>query len=97
MFCTNCGQPNDDAAKFCTSCGNRLVSEPGQGRVYEQAQEPQSWECSFCGSLNDADCIFCTFCGQRFAAGDTDEWNMAGGGDIVPVGVRAAGGSRIGA
>lgn len=78
MFCTNCGQPNDDAAKFCTSCGNRLVSEPGQGRVYEQAQEPQSWECSFCGSLNDADCIFCTFCGQRFAAGDTDEWNMAG-------------------
>lgn len=24
MFCTHCGKPNDDSAKFCTSCGAKL-------------------------------------------------------------------------
>lgn len=27
MYCTNCGQKNQDVAKFCFSCGNQLYSE----------------------------------------------------------------------
>lgn len=77
MFCTNCGQPNDDTAKFCINCGNRLV--PESGPAYERAQEPQSWECSFCRSLNDADCVFCTYCGQRrHIVDDAEEPDTAG-------------------
>lgn len=77
MFCTNCGQSNDDTAKFCINCGNRLV--PESGPAYERAQEPQSWECSFCRSLNDADCVFCTYCGQRrHIVDDAEEPDTAG-------------------
>ncbi|HEX6362862.1 MAG TPA: zinc ribbon domain-containing protein [Albitalea sp.] len=30
MFCSRCGSPNDDGAKFCQKCGNALTpAEPG--------------------------------------------------------------------
>jgi pSer/pThr/pTyr-binding forkhead associated (FHA) protein len=28
-FCTNCGKANPEDARFCSNCGNRLVTEPG--------------------------------------------------------------------
>jgi hypothetical protein len=31
MFCPNCGKPNGDGGKFCTSCGALLVDNQSQG------------------------------------------------------------------
>ena len=39
MFCRFCGQPNDDNAKFCSSCGSNLeesVSVQGQPNLEAQ-------------------------------------------------------------
>lgn len=38
MFCTQCGSKNASESKFCTNCGNPLVSVPvqpdaGQARI----------------------------------------------------------------
>lgn len=56
-YCTNCGAPNDEGTKFCTSCGNKLpeiapqpapqqpvyAQQPVQQPVYAQqpVQQPQ--------------------------------------------------------
>ena len=48
--CSNCGEPLDDDALFCTSCGTKQE----EGR-----------RCIHCGALIDADSIFCTSCGGR--------------------------------
>jgi pSer/pThr/pTyr-binding forkhead associated (FHA) protein len=29
MFCTNCGHGNPEGARFCASCGQALVADPG--------------------------------------------------------------------
>jgi len=45
-FCTNCGNPLEDAAKFCASCGEQTVSAPPVNQVQPtwqpqpQAQQP---------------------------------------------------------
>ena len=45
-YCTNCGAPNEEGTKFCTSCGNKLpevAPQPAPQPVYAQqpVQQPQ--------------------------------------------------------
>ena len=39
MYCKNCGYKNTDDAKFCESCGSKLISENG---VIEQTETTYS-------------------------------------------------------
>ena len=44
MFCTNCGMPVPDGAKFCTNCGN-LIDEPSSKPSGEMSPEKsQAWQ-----------------------------------------------------
>lgn len=35
MFCKFCGKPNEDGAKYCSSCGNDMEAEVAQNPVTE--------------------------------------------------------------
>lgn len=39
-YCTNCGSPIEEGAKFCTNCGTRVAAAPAQP-VFRQPVEPQ--------------------------------------------------------
>ena len=44
MFCSKCGSSNDDAAKFCASCGQALTPQGAASASPVQAGEPASPE-----------------------------------------------------
>ena len=52
VSCPNCGYKNTEGAKFCNSCGQKLVS----GKI-----------CLACGFENLATAKFCKNCGNKFA------------------------------
>ena len=39
MFCTNCGARNEDTARFCYACGNRLSQPRGEAPAQQAASE----------------------------------------------------------
>ena len=55
MVCKNCNAENPDNGMFCTSCGQKLVTEP--------AEAPVTAFCSFCGSPLEPGSKFCRECG----------------------------------
>lgn len=55
MFCTNCGNPLPDDAKFCPSCGTPVT--------------PLLTTCSQCGAQRDSDAKFCAECGNAHGVG----------------------------
>lgn len=55
MVCKNCNAENPDNGMFCTSCGQKLVTEP--------AEVPVTEFCSFCGSPLEPGSKFCRECG----------------------------------
>jgi Double zinc ribbon len=63
-LCTSCGSEVDDAASFCTSCGQRM---PAGLQPAAAVTAPRS-VCSACGAQADPGFAFCTNCGQRIAA-----------------------------
>lgn len=40
MFCKFCGKPNDDGAKFCSSCGNDLEADVASNPIPENEPTP---------------------------------------------------------
>lgn len=40
MFCTNCGHPLQDDAKFCVHCGSKIIKEEPVAPVVEEAAVP---------------------------------------------------------
>jgi len=40
MFCKFCGKPNEDGAKYCSSCGNDMEAEVAQNPVTEEQPAP---------------------------------------------------------
>ncbi|CVI65450.1 Trigger factor [Clostridiales bacterium CHKCI001] len=56
MRCSNCGTENKDTAKFCRTCGAKLVDE--------QKKVETKQKCKFCGSELDPNMKFCKYCGQ---------------------------------
>ena len=56
MRCSNCGTENKDTAKFCRTCGAKLVDE--------QKKVETKQKCKFCGSELDPNMKFCKHCGQ---------------------------------
>jgi double zinc ribbon protein len=67
--CTSCGSEVDDAASFCTSCGQRMpaASQPAAEVAATRAV------CAACGAQTDPGFAFCTNCGRRIAAQALDE------------------------
>lgn len=63
-LCTSCGSEVDDAASFCTSCGQRM---PAALQPAAAVTAPRS-VCPACGAQADPGFAFCTSCGQRIAA-----------------------------
>lgn len=61
-LCTSCGSDVDDAAGFCTSCGQRMPST-GAGATITVTRPA----CSACGAQVAPGSVFCTNCGQRMA------------------------------
>ncbi|HEY0408099.1 MAG TPA: DUF4234 domain-containing protein [Pyrinomonadaceae bacterium] len=43
IFCTNCGQQNDDASRVCANCGTQLGSNPQSGQNPYQPTGPSSY------------------------------------------------------
>ena len=61
-LCTSCGNGVDDAASFCTSCGQRMPSSDQAATI--TATRPI---CSSCGAQVDPGSVFCINCGQQMA------------------------------
>jgi TM2 domain-containing membrane protein YozV len=57
MLCSNCGQENQEGARFCAKCG-KSINGSGSGTVY----------CSSCGKENLQGVFFCAFCGASLGA-----------------------------
>ncbi len=57
MHCSNCGQENQEEARFCVKCG-KSVDGPGNGKTY----------CPSCGKENLQGIFFCAFCGASIGA-----------------------------
>lgn len=55
VTCPKCGALNDPDAKFCTSCGARLVAP----------EKPKVVICPKCGAENPPNARFCTKCGAE--------------------------------
>jgi pSer/pThr/pTyr-binding forkhead associated (FHA) protein len=63
-FCTSCGKPNADDARFCSQCGNRLVTDSAASR-----SEPAA-------SVTDSTATI-TFSGPEKAESDERQLNPA--------------------
>ena len=61
-LCTSCGNHVDDAASFCTSCGQRMPASNAGATI--TVTRPT---CSACGAEVTPGSVFCTNCGQRMA------------------------------
>lgn len=63
-LCASCGSEVDDAASFCTACGQRMPAAVQPAATVTAAPSV----CSACGAQADPGFAFCTNCGQRIAA-----------------------------
>lgn len=69
-YCPKCGAANEDNAKFCAACGDKLPeaatppaeSEPCHCEAHEA---PGPVVCASCGAANEPGVIFCANCGER--------------------------------
>ncbi|OYV87473.1 MAG: hypothetical protein B7Z63_02300 [Ignavibacteriae bacterium 37-53-5] len=59
MICDKCGATNQTDARFCSSCGSKIL---GDTRKY----------CTSCGTPNDFDALYCTGCGMAMDQRDAD-------------------------
>ena len=59
MKCNKCGFENNDNAKFCSWCGEKIIIE-------EEKKEEN--KCPICGSANTADAKYCAVCGSQMSA-----------------------------
>jgi hypothetical protein len=57
MHCSNCGQENQEGARFCVKCGKSMDGS-GSGILY----------CPSCGKENLRGVSFCAFCGVSLGA-----------------------------
>jgi TM2 domain-containing membrane protein YozV len=57
MRCFNCGQENQEEARFCVKCG-KSVDGSGNGKAH----------CPSCGKENLQGVFFCAFCGASIGA-----------------------------
>lgn len=66
MFCTHCGAPLDEGAKFCTNCGEPVELEESAEVVEETQKLETPYEtprCAACGAELEEGARFCTNCG----------------------------------
>lgn len=66
-FCSNCGQPIADGAKFCPNCGIPVSrSEDGIYKVREKAYAGKMIKCPACGEDIPSLTAICPSCGHEF-------------------------------
>ncbi len=58
MFCSKCGQKNEDSAKFCVSCGNSIGSSEKR--------------CDDCGTILKSIENYCSKCGKKYSGSYND-------------------------
>ncbi|RHW42155.1 RDD family protein [Neobacillus notoginsengisoli] len=59
MYCPNCNTLNDDAARFCSKCGEYLEKQAPEG-------------CPDCGAARKPEESFCSTCGHKFNGASTE-------------------------
>ena len=62
MKCTKCGFENDERAKFCNWCGEKIEAE--------EVKETEK-KCVICGNVNTADAKYCAVCGSQLSTSIT--------------------------
>lgn len=77
MKCKNCGAENQEGAKFCSSCGSKLVEE---AEVVEEVK-PNANEvrCRICGHINSTSDQYCKLCGSQLQAKPTPTYTNTNG------------------
>ena len=77
MKCKNCGAENQEGAKFCSSCGSKLVEE---AEVVEEVK-PNANEarCRICGHINSTGDQYCKLCGSQLQAKPTPTYTNTNG------------------
>ena len=77
MKCKNCGAENQEGAKFCSSCGSKLVEE---AEVVEEVK-PNANEvrCRICGHINTTGDQYCKLCGSQLQAKPTPTYTNTNG------------------
>lgn len=65
-FCTNCGHPLTEGAKFCFECGTKVnIQEPTQDEIRKVAYDGEIHKCPNCGDILDAYESVCKACGYE--------------------------------
>ena len=65
--CQECGSTNRDEARFCLTCGVRLVQAPQPLAIQALVEEPSVICCPACLTENDPANFYCENCGQTLA------------------------------
>lgn len=69
-FCSKCGQPIEDDAKFCASCGATVGSNSGERQT---VYEGKVHKCPNCGAVLQSFVAVCPVCGYEVRNADTPQ------------------------
>lgn len=68
VFCNKCGKENNDSTKFCTGCGNNLLTSIQPVHQHEnmplKEMASNGFLCPQCGKQNKENAKFCIVCGN---------------------------------
>lgn len=71
VFCNKCGKENNDSTKFCTGCGNNLLTSIQPVHQHEnmplKEMASNGFLCPQCGKQNKENAKFCIVCGNSLA------------------------------
>ncbi len=72
ILCNNCGKENKDSSKFCTGCGNNMLtsiqSVSDSENISLVEKESNQLLCIKCGCQNKINAKFCVKCGSNIAS-----------------------------
>ena len=63
MYCSKCGEKNNQGSKYCVKCGNPISEAQSEPAQENTAKESADFICSNCGKRVPESLSFCTNCG----------------------------------